>query len=206
MKSTAVVLIASLLFQTMVPVLSCASGRRKGARVEPITGRFTIPSSNSNERYKKDSKDQSVVERWLHKERARVRVEAPMISKSPIIGRFVRVNQHALVILSERGREERMPLSSVENFEVSIKRSRNTAKGMLFGVVLAGAYFFPGVLLDEADILDLRSASAAIFLSSTLIGAVTKSDKWVEVSPHGLKPNVAYTQNRGIRAALSFEF
>ena len=129
-----------------------------------------------------------------------------MISKSPIIGRFIRVNQHVLVIQSERGREKRMPLSSVENFEVSIKRSRNTAKGMLIGIVLTGAYFFPGVLLDGAEILDLRSASAAIFLSSTVIGAVTKSDRWVEVSPYRLKPSVTHAQNRGLRAAVSFDF
>ena len=206
MKSASLILISSLLFQILAPGFCYSSGQLQVLRTERVSGPVASPPSTGGRSNKEESKDQSIGERWIHEERARVRVEAPMISKRPIIGRFIRLNQHVLVIQSERGREKRMPLPLVENFEVSMKRSRNTAKGMLFGVVLAGAYFFPGVLLDGAQILDLRSASAAIFLSSTVIGIVTKSDEWMEVSPYRLKPSVAITQNRGLGAALSFEF
>ena len=40
----------------------------------------------------------------------------------------------------------------------------------------------------------------------TLIGAMTKSDKWVEVPPQRLNLSLAPTSTKGLRAALTFNF
>lgn len=206
MRSTVPLLIASLLFLILSSGLSYAFERRHVGRVEHNVRAGNSPPSTGGSGFKQESKDQSVRDIWSHEKLTRVRVEAPLISKGPIVGRFIRTTQDTLVVRTERGQVERMPLSLVENFEVSIKRTRNTAKGMMIGIVLAGAYFFPGVLLDEADILDLMSTSAAIFLTSAVLGIVTKSDQWMEVSPCRLKPSAAITHDRGVAAALTFDF
>ena len=206
MKPTAMILISSLLFQILAPGVCYSSGQLQVHRTERVSGPVAAPPSTGGRSIKEESKKHSVRGSLFHREPTRVRAEAPLISKEPIIGRFICATQDTLIVLSERGLKQRMPLSSIENFEVSIKRSRNTAKGMLIGIVLTGAYFIPGVFLDEAKILDHRSTSAAIFLSSTVIGLVTRSDEWMEVSPYRLKPSAAITQDRGLGAAVSFDF
>ncbi|MDE3001612.1 MAG: hypothetical protein OXU79_21260 [Gemmatimonadota bacterium] len=206
MKSTAAMLIASLLFLILSPGLSRAFERRHVARVEHNVGAGNSPPSTGGSGFKQESKDHRVRDIWSHEKLTRVRVEAPLISKGPIIGRFIRTTQDTLIVRTERGQEERMPLSLVENFEVSIKRTRNTAKGIMTGIVLTGAYLFPGVLLDEANILNLRSTTAAIFLTSAVLGVITKSDQWMAVSPYRLRPSAAITHDRGVAAALRFDF
>ena len=108
MKSASLILISSLLFQILAPGFCYSSGQLQVLRTERVSGPVASPPSTGGRSNKEESKDQSIGERWLHEERARVRVEAPMISKRPIIGRFIRVNQHVLVIQSERGREKRI--------------------------------------------------------------------------------------------------
>ena len=41
---------------------------------------------------------------------------------------------------------------------------------------------------------------------STLIAAMIKSDKWVEVPPDRLNLSLAPTSTKGLRAALTFNF
>ena len=206
MRSTPPKLIASMLFLIFSSGLTYASERRHGAGLKENVGVTKPTPSTGGIGFKEESKDQCVLDNWSREKLARVRVEAPLISREPMIGSFIRASQDTLIILSERGREVRMPVSSVENFEVSIRRSRNTTKGMLIGLFLMGAYFFPGILLDDANILDHSSASAAIFLTSAVLGIVTKSDQWMEVSPYRLNPAVAITQDKSLVAALSFNF
>lgn len=208
MKLTSMTIITALLLQTLAPGLSFSSENQQNELSVRTSGRTGSPPLNGGGPVADDESAAEIEgrERRFHGEWARVRVEAPSISKKPIIGMFINATPNALVVLSNRGREVRLQMSSVENFEVSIKRSSNTAKGMLIGIVLVGAYFFPGVMLDEADIVDLRPTSAAIFLSSAVIGMLTKSDEWTQMSPYRLKPSVAITRNRGFGPAVSFDF
>lgn len=142
----------------------------------------------------------------------KVRVEAPPISKKRMDGRLIKMTQDTLVI--QRGRRfYQVPLSSISNLEVPIKGSRNTGKGMLIGLGLGLAIFLPFYIPAESDSWDEFGAlligmgiSIPVCALSTLIGTMTKSDKWVEVPPQRLNLSLAPTSTKGLRAALTFNF
>lgn len=160
---------------------------------------------------------------------ARVRVYAPSIQKGQMVGKFVNMIQDTLVIQKGR-RFFQVPVSSISTFDVSIKQYRNTGKGLKIGfgaglVIFTVSYAYVKKLEsrnpDNIDglavfIFGIIAAPSA-FVISTLIGAIIKSDKWVEVSPQrlnlSLAPLSAYrfsaqagTSNKGLRAALTFNF
>ncbi|MDE3001614.1 MAG: hypothetical protein OXU79_21270 [Gemmatimonadota bacterium] len=157
----------------------------------------------------------SDMERWLREKHPPVRVKARSFSRRRIIGRFFGVDRDTLVLVTGRG-FERVPLSSVDNFEVSIGRFRNAGKGMRIGLVLGLAILAPVALSDlRADDYKLRGLATAItatyvfpliFLGSTLIGAATRTERWVKVSPPRLNLSIAPARNTGLRAAVSFNF
>ena len=147
---------------------------------------------------------------------ARVRFNAPSISKSRMVGRLVKMKQDTLVIQQGR-RFYEVPRSSISNLEISLGQHRNTDKGMLFGFVLGTAIFAattitaeetPDSFLDEKALAELIGAigGVSIIFISTLFGAASKSDKWVEVPPQRLNLSFAPTSTKGLRAALTFNF
>lgn len=112
-----------------------------------------------------------------------------------------------------------MPVSSISKFDVSIKQYRNTGKGFKIGVG-AGLVIFT---VSYAYVKKLEShnpdnidglavflfgiiAAPSAFVISTLIGAMKKSDKWVQVPPQRLNMSIAPTSAKGLRAALTFNF
>ena len=154
---------------------------------------------------------------------ARVRFNAPSISKSRMVGKLIKMTQDTLVIQREfappYGRKfYQVPLSAISNLEVSIGHYRNTGKGMLFGFVLGTAIFAAttitaeetpeGSFVDTQGLAELIGTigGVSIFFISTLFGAASKSDKWVEVPPERLSLSVAPTSTKGLRAALTFNF
>ncbi len=144
---------------------------------------------------------------------ARVRVYAPSIQKRQMVGRLIKMMQDTLVIQKGR-RFYQVPISSISTFDVSLKQYRNTGKGLIIGLA-AGASMailinFP---TDEGpDLQGLVQVYAtmiivpSIVVISTLIGAMKKSDKWIEVSPQRLNLSLAPTSSKGLRAALTFNF
>ena len=162
---------------------------------------------------------------------ARVRVQAPVISKKRIIGRIVRMTQDTLVIEGtgwifmpgrrtpvEKGRTlYRLPLSAITNTEVSLGQRRNTYKGLAIGLGLGLAVLVAAIPapLDE-DELGLGAGAVfgvvavvivpSIVVLATLMGAATKSEKWVEVPPQRLNLSIAPTLDKGFRAALTVNF
>ena len=148
----------------------------------------------------------------------RVRVHAPSIEKGQMVGKLIKMIQDTLVI--QRGRSFfQVPISSISKFDVSIKQYRNTGKGLKIGfgaglVIYTVSYAYVKKLEsrnpDNIDglavfIFGIIAAPSA-FVISTLIGAITKSDKWVEVSPQRLNLSFAPTSAKGLRAALTFNF
>ena len=168
---------------------------------------------------------------------ARVRVHGPSIQKGQMVGKLIKMMQDTLVI--QKGRSfYQVPVSSISKLDVSIKQYRNTGKGLIIGfgaglVIFTVSYAYVKKLEsrnpDNIDglavfIFGIIAAPSA-FVISTLIGAITKSDKWVEVSPQRLNlslapvsacrfsahlPAVAQagvgTSAKGLRAALTFNF
>ena len=145
----------------------------------------------------------------------KVRVQAPSIWKGRVVGRFIKMRPDTLVI-QRGGTFFEVPHSAISNFEVNIGQ-RNTEKGMAIGFGVGAAIL--GILIaslgppDEAPegagaviIGTAIYVSLPICLISTLIGATTKSYKWVEVSPQSLHLGIAPTSTKGLRAALTFNF
>ena len=151
---------------------------------------------------------------------ARVRVYAPSIQKGQVVGRLIKMMQDTLVIQKGR-RFYQMPVSSISTFDVSLKQYRNTNKGLKIGLAAGvGIAILINVSDSGGDLQGLAQAIATVIIVppivviSTLIGAITKSDKWVEVSPKNLNLSLtpllqrgqAGTSGKGLHAALTFNF
>ena len=144
---------------------------------------------------------------------ARVRVYAPSIQKGQMVGKLIKMTQDTLVI--QKGRSfYQVPVSSISKFDVSIKQYRNTSKGLKIGLA-AGTIMTilinvpdwgGGDLQGLAELLATAIYVPPLVVIPTLIGAITKSDKWVEVSPQRLNLSLAPTSSKGLRAALTFNF
>ena len=146
----------------------------------------------------------------------RVRLNAPSISTEWIIGRFAGATGDTLEVLSEHGRV-RVRRAFVDDFEVSMGRHRHTKKGMAIGFLLGAT---AAILSKPSDTTnaDLRGQEVLIdayvtrvgvpvmTLAGTLIGAAIETEKWVEVSPSRINLSIAPTRDKGLRAAVSFEF
>ena len=147
---------------------------------------------------------------------AKVRFKAPSFTKERIVGEVVKMTQDTLLIREGRTFLQ-VPMSSISNFEVSIGRHRNTDKGFKSGLMTGLAILVPVAIYDyssnEDD--DWRGFATAltaayifppIVILFTLIGASTKSEKWVEVPPQRLNLSIAPTSDKGLRAALTVNF
>ncbi|MYC14007.1 MAG: hypothetical protein F4Y39_09810 [Gemmatimonadetes bacterium] len=166
------------------------------------------------------------IEAWKHAKRqvqrhlkngyyTKVRVQVPSIWRERVVGRFIKMTPDTLVI-SRGGTFFQVPVSSISNFEVNIGQHRNLGKGMAIGLGVGTGIFgavYAFVDLDNPDSTDglvllyvLGYISIPICVLSTLIGAATKSERWVKVSPHSFNLSVAHTSSKGLRAALTFNF
>ena len=169
------------------------------------------------------AKDRQDIEGWieageiiqrLQEQESRVRFKAPSISRGWIVGRLVKVSPDTFRILTKRGFDY-VPHSLISNLEVSLGRHRNTGEGMIIGLGLGLAFVVSIAIKDArtpdewegfATALAILFGFPSIFISCTLIGFVTKSDRWAEVPPQRLNLSISPTPTRGLRAALSFNF
>ena len=176
------------------------------------------------------AKDMREIERYREtgaKYNARVRVYAPSIQKGQMVGKLIKMMQDTLVI--QKGRSFfQVPVSSISTFDVSIKQYRNTGKGFKIGIGLCLGLVAIGAgvtaLVDDSGeiltpedtaLIIINAVNVPLITFTTLVGAMKKSDKWVEVSPQRLNlslaplpawPRQAGTSNKGLRVALTFNF
>ena len=148
---------------------------------------------------------------------AKVRFKAPSLSKSRIVGEVVKMTQDTLLIREGRTFLE-VPMSSISNFEASLGQRRNAGKGFMIGLGLGYAVVVTAAIADsnsndeiilpnEWPGIPLETiAFLPIVVLSTLMGTIIKSEKWVEVSPQHLNLSIAPTPDKGLRAALTFNF
>ena len=145
---------------------------------------------------------------------AKVRFKAPSLSKSRIVGEVVKMTQDTLLIREGRTFLQ-VPMSSISNFEASLGQRRNAGKGFMIGLGLGLAVLVPVAIEDfkvEDELQGFPTAFTAVYIFpsivvlSTLMGTIIKSEKWVEVSPQHLNLSIAPTPEKGLRAALTFNF
>ena len=159
----------------------------------------------------------------LHEGEPRVRVYAPSIRKGWMVGKLVKKTQDTLVVRGELtlyGRRfYQVPLSSISNLEVSTGQHRNTFKGMKIGIGISlgfiaimavGMVAYEPMIILAPDVLGIALFSSYVLVPvttlTTIIGAMSKSDKWLAVSPQRLNLSLAPTSSKGLRAALTFNF
>ena len=207
-KSIAIFVTATLVLNAMAPALAQTENN---APAEVIAGVERIKTPN-----------------------AKVRVQAPVISKRRIIGEVVKMNRDTLVlklarmpwpqlreitantVMTQDGQTlYQVPMSSITNLEVSMGRRRNAGKGFGFGLGLGLTFLIvvrttdsgaPGPGRGAALIIIGVGGAISLCLLSTLIGVATKSEKWVEVPPQRLNLSIAPTLDKGLRAALTVNF
>ncbi len=153
----------------------------------------------------------------------RVRVYAPSIRKGWMVGKLIKKTQDTLVVRGELtlyGRRfYQVPLSSISNLEVSTGYHRNTFKGMKIGIGISlgliaimavGMVAYEPMIILAPDVLGIALFSSYVLVPittlTTIIGAMSKSDKWLAVSPQRLNLSVAPTSTKGLRVALTFNF
>ena len=153
----------------------------------------------------------------LEEPNSRVRIKAHSISNGWISGEFSRATVDTIRIHNETG-PLLIAVSSIDKLEVSLGRHRNTLKGTSVGLFVGlGAAFlmyrhgerryrefggWEGFGWAWAAVLTLPTAT----LCGTLIGAKTKTERWIEVSPSRINLSVSPTRDKGLRAALSIDF
>ena len=141
----------------------------------------------------------------------RVRIYVPSRSKWWMVGEVVKMTPDTLVI--QRGRKLfSVPRSEISNFEVSLRQRRNTMKGLAVGLAL-NAFLWGAVASGDDNeknniglIYVLWIATPSLLIIPLSIGAIIKSDKWVEVPPQRLNLSLAPTSTKGLRAAFTFNF
>ena len=152
----------------------------------------------------------------------RIRLKSPSVGRGSskpgsVVGRLLDVNQDTLVMGVGLSRNEvfEVPISLIRDFEINIGRHRNTKKGLNIGLLLGLGVLAPFAYSDSKASGEWRrypTAFTAVFISlpvfvcSTLIGYSIKTDRWVDVPINGLNMGIAPTRNKGLQAALSFEF
>ena len=205
-KSIAIFITATLLLNAMAPALAHATTRPQDAETE-----------------------QSAIQ-WIREENYKVRVQgakvrfkAPSISKTWKVGEVVKMTRDTLVIkahtfskgrLSGKRRLSKVPMSSISNFEVSLGQHKNTGTGwkigLGIGLVVAGINTMNAPNYADEKLLAFYTSIAywgiPLVLLGTLGGTLTKSDKWVKVSPQRLNLSIAPTAKKGLRAALTLNF
>ena len=193
---------------------------RKTIAYTDIDTLFTIQHTRDIEAWRNVSK---MGHTRLNQKYARVRVQAPSISDRRMVGTLIQVTQDTLIIQYEQD-FLKMSFSSISSLEVGIIQ-RNTSKGILIGLGLGLASFIAVAKSlesnDQSPMAGLALMGFGIYVSipicilSTLIGAKTESDKWVEVPPQSLNLSLAPlpawplqtgTPAKGLRAALTFNF
>ncbi len=190
------------------------------------TGVYLTQRNAVARKKKKIEAETKAIQRFMT-HNAKVRFKVPSLTKEWIVGEVVKMTQDTLLIREGRTLSTsaavikmailQVPMSSISNFEASIGQRRNADKGFMIGLGLGLAVLVPVAIADykEGGEFELHGWATAItaayifpsiVILSTLMGAATKSENWVEVPPQRLNLSIAPTPEKGLRAALTVNF
>jgi len=145
----------------------------------------------------------------------RVRVTAPAMSPTPIVGAFARLGADTLVIETPVS-TRRFPRASVTRLEVSTGRRSHVGQGALYGGIV-GAGVAALALGSSSLCADLEAGGTCALVGAAgggvagvllgaLIGSATKSDRWEEVAPTRLRVTLTRRDNRPLLLVASIAF
>lgn len=144
---------------------------------------------------------------------ARVRVTALGGARHQLTGSILTLDEKALTIIDQDGQAVKVPRELLTRLDVSWGRKRNVLPGLLIGAVAGGLM---AAILPLCDSYDGTCSTRGELLTGGVIafggigaavGAIVKSDKWVEMPLGrvrvGLQPGPA---RRGVGVALTLAF
>jgi hypothetical protein len=145
----------------------------------------------------------------------RVRVTAPTISSTRIVGAYTHGEADTLVIASH-GRTWRFPRSSVTALDVGRGQKSNVGKGALYGSLL-GAGIGALALGSSSLCADLEAAGTCTvvgagggavggLLVGAIVGALIKTERWEEVPLDRLHLTFMHWDDRSFLFATSISF
>lgn len=218
-----IVVIASLVLYILVPGFSYADGKLMPLKTESAMAVKAAADSQEEPESTQVSANKIVdlaIERIDKSPIVRYKTRSIVggwAESGWIIGTLVYAKQDTYAIRTRTGLRQ-VPLGSIREFAVNTGRYKNTDTGIKFGLIVGGAILVPVAILDASGKVDYFRrgtitrkvavrVSLPILIGSTLVGAATKSHKWIEVAPHRLLDLcVAPAQNGGLRATLLLSF
>ncbi len=145
----------------------------------------------------------------------RVRVTAPSLFSTPLIGDLVAVESDALLVRTEQGAggPQRVARSAVKRFEVSRGRKSRVGEGAAIGFGIGaglGALF--GIrAYEETDSFTSRGQAMAVFGAllggggaalGAIFGLQTKAERWQLANPDHLRVTLVPVARRGVGLSL----
>jgi hypothetical protein len=146
---------------------------------------------------------------------SRVRVTAPEISRTRIVGTYTRMHADTLVVEVD-GRTHSFLRTAVTRLDVSVGRKGNAGKGALYGGLL-GAGIGALALGSSSLCADLQAGGTCALVGAggggigglligALIGSASKSDRWQAVPVAAVPVSFLRYDNRRWLVGASIQF
>ena len=147
----------------------------------------------------------------------RVRVTAPTISSTQIVGAFGHIEADTLVVETD-GRTWHLPRASLTRVDVNRGQKANAGKGALFGFLIGAGV--GAVALGSSDLctetLEVAGGRCALIgaggggvaglLLGAIAGALIKTDRWQKVPLDRLRVSFIHPGHKPFALAMSVGF
>lgn len=146
---------------------------------------------------------------------AKVLVTAPALLEKPIWGRLEQIRGDTLVVRQFRNKEQMfVPVSEIQKLEVSTGMRGRTGKGLALGLGISAVIMTLGIVSaskDQSDLAGIQVVAAMVFSVPvlgicTLLGALSRTDHWVEVPTDRLDLGLRPLSPLGPKAVFSIRF
>lgn len=146
---------------------------------------------------------------------AKVLVTAPALLEKPIWGRLEQIRGDTLVVRQFRNKEQMfVPVSEIQKMEVSTGMRGRTGTGLMLGLGISAVIMTLGIVSaarDEGELAGLQVyvagvMSVPILGICTLLGALSRTDHWVEVPTDRLDLGLRPLDPQGPKAVFSIRF
>jgi hypothetical protein len=143
----------------------------------------------------------------------RVRVTAPELLSRRVTGTLAAAGEREIVLALSSTERRTIPRSTVTRLEWSRGRHGHALAGAAVGALLGGAFAaVASGLACDVEICEGSPASAFLVcaglgaLPGAGIGALVRTERWVDAPGGRVRVSVAPTHGRGVAASLSLQF
>ncbi|MFH1699829.1 MAG: hypothetical protein ABIE07_04505 [Candidatus Zixiibacteriota bacterium] len=145
----------------------------------------------------------------------RLRIKAPDISPSRIVGRVDSIKADTIFLVARQGAKNpyirRIPIASIVNCEVSIGRKTNARQGALYGLIVGSVLGGVKSLIGDDDSYDMAEGPAAIpilgglgCIFGAVFGTIAKTDRWQEITSDKISFKIMPSKDKSVQVSVSF--